>query len=68
MESDEQTEQARQRALHLAAEVAETDDSNVPVLLLQLKGALMNNMLQLQFDVWHLTSLICTPLPRTIQD
>lgn len=38
MESDEQTEQARQRALHLAAEVAETDDSNVPVLLLQLKG------------------------------
>lgn len=38
MESNEQTEQARQRALHLAAEVAETDDSNVPVLLLQLKG------------------------------
>ena len=41
MESDEQTEQARQRALHLADEVAETDDSNVPVLLLQLKGTLM---------------------------
>lgn len=41
MESNEQTEQARQRALHLAAEVAETDDSNVPVLLLQLKGTLV---------------------------
>ena len=38
MDVDEQTEQARQRALHLAAEVAETDNSNVPVLLLQLKG------------------------------
>lgn len=31
-------DEVRQRALHLAAEVAETDDSNVPVLLLQLKG------------------------------
>ena len=41
MESNDQTEQARQRALHLAAEVAETDDSNVPVLLLQLKGTLV---------------------------
>lgn len=40
METDEQTEQIRQRALHLAAEVAETDDSNVPVLLLQLKDIL----------------------------
>ena len=38
MEVDDQTEQLRQRALHLAAEVAETGDSNVPVLLLQLKG------------------------------
>lgn len=38
MDVDEHTEQVRQRALHLAAEVAETDDSNVPVLLLQLKG------------------------------
>ena len=38
VDGDEETEQARQRALHLAAEVAETDDSNVPVLLLQLKG------------------------------
>lgn len=37
---EEETEQARQRALHLAAEVAETDDSNVPILLLQLKGTL----------------------------
>lgn len=44
MESNEQTEQARQRALHLAAEVAETDDSNVPVLLLQLKGTLVKIM------------------------
>jgi len=41
MDIDEQTELARQRALHLAAEVAETDDSNVPVLLLQLKGTLL---------------------------
>ena len=40
VDGDEETEQARQRALHLAAEVAETDDSNVPVLLLQLKGTL----------------------------
>ena len=40
MANDEYTEQARQRALHLVAEVAETDDSNVPVLLLQLKGNL----------------------------
>ena len=40
MDVDEHTEQVRQRALHLAAEVAETDDSNVPVLLLQLKGIL----------------------------
>ena len=38
VDGDEETEQARQRALHLAAEVAETDDGNVPVLLLQLKG------------------------------
>ena len=38
MDVDEHTEQVRQRALHLAAEVAETDDSNVTVLLLQLKG------------------------------
>ena len=42
MDIDEQTEQARQRALHLAAEVAETEDSNVPVLLLQLKGTLLH--------------------------
>lgn len=28
----------REKALHLAAEVAETDDNNVPVLLLGLKG------------------------------
>ena len=41
MDADEHTEQVRQRALHLAAEVAETDDSNVPVLLLQLKGNLL---------------------------
>lgn len=40
MESDERTQQIIERALHLAAEVAETDDSNVPVLLLQLKGTL----------------------------
>ncbi|PFX32443.1 IQ calmodulin-binding motif-containing protein 1 [Stylophora pistillata] len=40
MEIDEQTQQTRERALHLAAEVAETDDSNVPVLLLQLKDIL----------------------------
>lgn len=40
MDIGEQTEQARQRALHLAAEVAETEDSNVLVLLLQLKGTL----------------------------
>ncbi|KAL9966128.1 hypothetical protein ACROYT_G024152 [Oculina patagonica] len=41
MENDEYTvEEARQRALHLAAEVAETDDSNVTVLLLQLKDIL----------------------------
>lgn len=40
VDGDEETEQARQRALHLAAEVAETDDSNVPVLLLQLKDIL----------------------------
>lgn len=40
MENDDKTEQARERALHLAAEVAETDDRNVPVLLLQLKGNL----------------------------
>lgn len=40
MDGDEETEQARQRAFHLAAEVAETDDGNVPVLLLQLKGKL----------------------------
>ena len=33
-----EVDEVRQRALHLAAEVAETDDSNVPVLLLQLKG------------------------------
>lgn len=33
-------DEVRQRALHLAAEVAETDDSNVPVLLLQLKDIL----------------------------
>ena len=38
MDVDEHTEQVRQCALHLAAEVAETDDSNVTVLLLQLKG------------------------------
>ena len=42
MESDEQTQKARERALHLTAEVAETDDSNVPVLLLQLKGILLS--------------------------
>ncbi|KAL9966130.1 hypothetical protein ACROYT_G024154 [Oculina patagonica] len=41
MANDEHTvEEARQRALHLAAEVAETDDSNVTVLLLQLKDIL----------------------------
>ncbi|KAJ7369736.1 IQ calmodulin-binding motif-containing protein [Desmophyllum pertusum] len=40
MENDDKTEQARERALHLAAEVAETDDRNVPVLLLQLKDIL----------------------------
>lgn len=40
MEVDDQMEQLRQRALHLAAEVAETGDSNVPVLLLQLKEIL----------------------------
>lgn len=40
MESDERTQQIIERALHLAAEVAETDDSNVPVLLLQLKDIL----------------------------
>ena len=38
MEGGSHTEQLRQRALHLAAEVAETNDDNVPVLLLQLKG------------------------------
>ncbi|KXJ18595.1 hypothetical protein AC249_AIPGENE8964 [Exaiptasia diaphana] len=30
----------REKALHLAAEVAETDDNNVPVLLLGLKDIL----------------------------
>ena len=32
------TQEVRQKILHLAAEVAETDDNNVPVLLLQLRG------------------------------
>lgn len=40
MEIDERTQQNRERALHLAAEVAETDDFNVPVLLLQLREIL----------------------------
>ena len=31
-------EQARVKILHLAAEVAETDDNNVPILLKQLQG------------------------------
>jgi hypothetical protein len=41
MESETDTEEIKQRALHLAAEVAETDDSNMPVLLLGLKGIKM---------------------------
>lgn len=62
MESNEQTEQARQRALHLAAEVAETDDSNVPVLLLQLKGTLVKIIIiPLEFDVclFNFAYLLC---------
>lgn len=37
-DTDSETEELRERALHLAAEVAEMDDCNVPVLLLRLKG------------------------------
>lgn len=51
MANDEQTEEARQRALHLAAEVAETDDSNVTVLLLQLKGNLHFNLYRNLFGI-----------------
>ena len=41
-DSIDDTEGLRERALHLAAEVAETDDNNVPVLLLRLKGKSFN--------------------------
>lgn len=41
-EGDEEIHKVRQQILHLAAEVAETDDGNVPVLLLQLKGAIIS--------------------------
>lgn len=68
MEGGSQTEQLRQRALHLAAEVAETNDDNVPVLLLQLKeildlgppssslGRIIRNDLW-QYDVIHVCNL-----------
>ena len=45
MEIEEETQHFRERALHLAAEVAETDDSNVPLLLLRLKGTFFSDPL-----------------------
>lgn len=41
MESDIDVDEVREKALHLVAEVAVTDDNNVPVLLLGLKGILI---------------------------
>lgn len=43
MESNTDASEIKERALHLAAEVAETNDNNVPVLLLGLKGKIRKN-------------------------
>ncbi|EDO49031.1 predicted protein, partial [Nematostella vectensis] len=60
--------EVRQRALHLAAEVAETEDSNVPVLLLGLRDILECSPVKselgtiIRIDLWtydliHVTNL-----------
>lgn len=52
-------EEARVKILHLAAEVAETEDNNVPVLLKQLQELLTNYPagtelgVKIRQDIWN---------------
>ena len=48
-----QEKEARTKILHLAAEIAETDDNNVPVLLKQYLQGIISAYLLLNFRMFN---------------